>query len=85
MQVLIPGPLLSYTGAREVQASGATVAGLLADLDRQFPGIRHRMLDEQEHIRPHIRVFVNGEQTFNLQQPLAPQDVMQIIQALSGG
>jgi molybdopterin converting factor small subunit len=85
MQVLIPGPLLSYTGAREVQASGATVAALLADLDRQFPGIRHRMLDEQEHIRPHIRVFVNGEQTFNLQQRLAPQDVLQIIQALSGG
>lgn len=85
MQVLIPGPLLSYTGAREVQATGTTVAALLADLDRQFPGIRHRMVDEQEQIRPHMRVFVNNEQTFDLQQRVATNDVLQIIQALSGG
>lgn len=85
MRVLIPSPLLSYTRAREVAASGATIAELLADLDRQFPGIRHRMIDEQDHVRPHMRIFVNGEQGFDLQQSLASADVVQIIQALSGG
>ncbi len=61
------------------------MAELLADLDRQFPGIRHRMIDEQDQIRPHMRIFVNGEQGFDLQQALASSDVVQIIQALSGG
>lgn len=85
MRVLIPGPLLSYSGARQVAAAGATVGALLADLDRQFPGIRHRMIDEQEQVRPHMRIFLNGEQTFDLRQPVASSDVLQIVQALSGG
>ena len=85
MRVLIPSPLLSYTRVREVAASGTTMAELLADLDRQFPGIRHRMIDEQDHVRPHMRIFVNGEQSFDMKQLLASGDVVQIIQALSGG
>ena len=85
MRVLIPSPLLSYTKVREVAASGTTMAELLVDLDRQFPGIRHRMIDEQDHVRPHMRIFVNGEQGFDLRQPIAAGDVVQVIQALSGG
>ena len=61
------------------------MAELLADLDRQYPGIRRRMIDEQDHVRPHIRIFVNGEQGFDLNQVVASSDVVQIIQALSGG
>jgi sulfur-carrier protein len=85
MNVLIPTPLHSYTGRREVEAGGATLASLVADLDRQYPGIRFRMIDEQDRIRPHIRFFVNGEQAFQLSQPLRPSDKVQIVQALSGG
>lgn len=85
MKVLIPSPLLSYTSVREVEARGATLGALLSDLDRQFPGIRFRMINEQDRIRPHMRVFVNGEQVMELGQPLAPGDAVQIIQALSGG
>ena len=61
MKVRIPTPLQSYTEAPEVEADGATVEELLADLDRRFPGIRHRMIDEQDGIRPHMRIFVNRE------------------------
>ena len=85
MNVLIPTPLHSYTGRREVEAGGATLAALVADLDRQYPGIRFRMIDEQDRMRPHIRFFVNGEQAFQLSQPLRPSDKVQIVQALSGG
>ena len=46
MKVLIPTPLHSYTGQREVEATGSTLAAVLADLDRQYPGMRFRMLDE---------------------------------------
>ena len=85
MKVLIPSPLLSYTAQREVQASGATLAAVLDELDRQFPGIRFRMIDEQERMRRHVRFFVNGDQVFDLSQPLRPTDEVVIVQALSGG
>jgi molybdopterin converting factor small subunit len=85
MKVLIPTPLLSYTATREVEASGATLAAVLDELDRQFPGIRFRMIDEQERMRRHVRFFVNGDQVFDLAQPLRPNDEVVIVQALSGG
>lgn len=85
MKVLIPGPLRSYTREREVEAAGATLAGLLADLDRRYPGIRFRMIDEQDRIRAHMRFFINGAQVFELAHALGPGDQVQIVQALSGG
>jgi molybdopterin converting factor small subunit len=85
MRVLIPSALRSYTEAGEAQASGETLAALLADLDRQYAGIRFRMIDEQERIRRHIRIFVSGVQVHELDRALAPNDEVVIVQALSGG
>jgi len=85
MKVLIPSALRSYTGAALVDAEGATLAALLADLDRRYPGIRFRMIDEQDRLRRHMRVFVNGAPTFDLGLPVAPADEVCVVQALSGG
>ena len=85
MKVLIPTPLRSYTQQAAVEATGATLAELLVDLDRRFPGIRFRMIDEQDAIRPHIRIFVNGGQVYDLSWSLQASDEVQILQALSGG
>ena len=86
MKVLIPTPLRSYTGERsEVEAEGATLADLLADLDRRYPGIRFRMIDEQDAIRRHIRIWVNRDQIGTLEVPLRASDEVLIFQALSGG
>jgi molybdopterin converting factor small subunit len=85
MKVIIPSSLRSYTQRSEAEASGATLAAVLADLDRAYPGIRFRMLDEQNRIRRHIRIFVNGDQVRDLSQPLRTTDEVVIVQALSGG
>lgn len=85
MKVLIPSPLHSYTKVREVDATGATLAELLADLDRRYPGLRFRVIDEQDKMRAHIRFFVNGEQVFDMTRSLRPTDTVQIVQALRGG
>lgn len=85
MKVVIPGALRSYTEKSETEASGATLAAALSDLDRAYPGIRFRIVDEQDRIRRHIRIFVNGAQARDLAQPLAPADEIVIVQALSGG
>ena len=85
MNVLIPDTLLSYTQSRRAEAGGATISELLDDLERQYAGMRFRMIDEQGQVRRHIRIFVNGEQVNNLAQPLGATDDVVIVQALSGG
>lgn len=84
--VRVASPLRSYTdGAATVTADGATVSELLADLDRRHPGMRFRMIDEQDRIRPHIRLFVNTTAVESLDMPVRPGDTLHLICALSGG
>ena len=86
MKVVLPTPLAEYTAhRREVEADGATLAELLADLDRRYPGIRFRVIDEQDAIRPHIKIFVNRVQAPSIAQGLGPGDEVLVVAALSGG
>lgn len=85
VKILIASPLLSYTGADEVQARGATLGALLNDLEARYPGIRFRMVDEQDRLRRHMRFFVNGEIVKSLSHPIKAGDEVGIVQALSGG
>lgn len=85
MKVLIPSPLLSYTKERELDVAGGSVSAVLGALEQRFPGLRFRIIDEQDRVRPHMRLFVNGTQVDRLDTPLQANDTLQIIQALSGG
>jgi molybdopterin converting factor small subunit len=86
MTVYIPSPLRSYTGgASSVEAEGRTLAEILADLDRRHPGIRFRMIDEQNSIRRHIKIFTGNELAPDLSVPLEDVREVHIICALSGG
>ncbi|HEX9682041.1 MAG TPA: MoaD/ThiS family protein [Acidimicrobiales bacterium] len=82
----IPTPLRSYTGeSKVVQAEGATVDGVLRDLDRRYPGLRFRVVDEQGRLRRHMNVFVGLEHVRDLDTPLDGVDEITLMQALSGG
>ena len=84
--VRIPSPLFSYTEARaEVEGRGATLGEVLADLDRRYPGLRFRIVDEQDRIRPTIVITVSGERASGISTPVSASDVVQIVAALSGG
>lgn len=85
MKVKIPSPLEDYTRSAVVQAQGDTLSELLHDLERQFKGIRFRMIDEQERIRPHIKIFVNKQWVKDLSHALNASDEVMIVAALSGG
>ncbi|HBH78310.1 MAG TPA: molybdopterin synthase sulfur carrier subunit [Nitrospira sp.] len=86
MRIHIPGALRSYTEQQsEVELGGATLANVLTALDQRFPGIRFRIITEQDAIRPHIRIFINDRQTFYLAEPLHDDDDVYIVCALSGG
>ena len=86
MKVRIPTPLRSYTDQQKwVDADGATVGDLLDDLDRQFPGMRFRVVDEQGRLRPHMKIFVNQDAVRDLSTVIDPSDEVTLMQALSGG
>ena len=86
MRVRIPSPLHAYTaGASEGAAEGGTLDAVLRDLDRQYPGIRFRIVDEQDRLRTHIRVFVDGKLARALDLPMAGVGEVMIVAALSGG
>lgn len=85
MRVLIPSALHSYTGRAWVEADGTTAGAVLDDLDRQFPGIRFRMVDERGCLRRHIRLFAQRQAVADLAAPLPADGELLIVQALSGG
>lgn len=85
LRVRIPTPLRSYTNASVVDAVGSTVEELLADLDRLYPGIRFRVVDEQGRLRTHMKVFVGDEMTRDLTTAIVGVEEVSLMQALSGG
>jgi sulfur-carrier protein len=87
--VRIPTPLRSLTkGAAEVQAAGDTVGDIIADLERQFPGLRDRLMDESGDLRRFINIYVNEEDIRFLQgakTTLKAGDSVSIVPAIAGG
>ena len=87
--VRIPTPLRSLTGgSAEVHAKGETVSDLIGDLDRHFPGLKERLVDDQGAIRRFINVYVNEEDIRFLQGAdtvLKDGDQMSIVPAIAGG
>jgi molybdopterin converting factor small subunit len=85
-KVIVPTQLRAYTsGLAEVTAQGATLDAVLHDLDRQFPGFRFRVIDEQDRVRRHVILFVGQERCEELSTEIAPGVAVQIVGALSGG
>lgn len=87
--IRIPTPLRSLTkGSAEVQAKGDTVDDVVHDLDRQFPGLRDRLMDEKGELRRFINLYVNEEDVRFLDGRttiLKEADVVSIVPAIAGG
>ena len=89
VQVKIPTPLRKYTaGAGAVEAQGPTVAALVDDLERRYPGMKARLCDESGQVRRFVNIFVNGEDIRFLKQlatPVKAGDEVSIVPAIAGG
>jgi len=87
--VRIPTPLRAMTkGSGEVQADAETVGGLIQDLDRQFPGLRERLVEESGEVRRFINIYVNQEDIRFLQgskTAVKQGDEVSIVPAIAGG
>ncbi len=86
VKVHVPTPLRSYTGKKGVvDASGSTLAEVFDDLERRYPGIRFRVINEQGHLREHIKIFISQQVVTSLATPLKPGDAVHVVAAISGG
>ena len=86
IRVAIPSQLIAYTdGATRVEAGGATVGQVLDDLDRRYPGLKFRVIDEQDRIRRHMRIFVGQDEAKTVTVPVGDGGEVLIFGALSGG
>jgi molybdopterin synthase sulfur carrier subunit len=87
--VRIPTPLRSMTkGSAEVHVTADTVSGLIDDLERQFPGLRERLMQDGGEIRRFINIYVNQEDIRFLQGAktvLKQGDEVSIVPAIAGG
>jgi len=89
VNVYIPTPFRRMTGNRtSVEASGRTVAEVIADLDARFPGLRAQITDGDEEVPAHINIYVNNREISALQgirTPLRDGDELAVIPAIAGG
>ena len=86
MIVHVGSVLHQYTGGKsDVEAAGKTLGAVLDDLDRRYPGLKFRVIDEQDAIRPHMRIWIGTKPARTLDEKLAASDEVHILGALSGG
>src|SRR5207248_11577177 len=88
-KILIPTPLRPYTDKQDaVDASGATVGELLADLTRKHAGLKAHLFNEQGRLRSFVNIYVNDEDIRYLQKeqtPVSSCDTVSIIPSVAGG
>jgi len=85
----IPTPLRPFTDTQEsVQVSGATVGELLADLTKQYDGLRKHLYTDEGKLRNFVNVYLNDEDIRYLQReatPVKPGDSLSIVPSVAGG
>src|ERR1043166_1675078 len=88
-KILIPTPLRPYTDKKDaIDADGATVGELLADLTRKHSGLKPHLFTEQGKLRSFVNIYVNDEDIRYLQKeqtPVAAGDTVSIIPSVAGG
>ena len=88
VEVRIPTILRPFTKDQKVvSASGSSLDEVIADLDRQYPGLGERLL-ENGALRRFINVYINDEDVRflgSLQTPVKEGDSITILPAVAGG
>jgi len=80
--------LKEFAPKLKLSTDASTVEGLLDDLETRFPRLRFRLRDELGHVRPFVKVFVNGEEIRDLgglATPLGATDSIDILHSIQGG
>ena len=88
-KILIPTPLRGYTDQLdEVEAEGATVGELLANLTTRYADLRKHLYAEDGTRRNFVNIYLNDDDIRYLekdQTPVTADDTVSIIPSVAGG
>ena len=88
-RILIPTPLRPYTDKLDtVEATGATIGELLADLTTKHSGLKGHLYNEAGKLRSFVNIYLNDEDIRYLQKeqtPVKAGDTISIIPSVAGG
>jgi molybdopterin synthase sulfur carrier subunit len=89
VSVRIPTPLRKLTQNQElVDGQGSTIREILDNLEKNYPGLKERVCDEQGSVRRFVNIFVNDEDIRFLQDTatiVKTGDEVSIVPAIAGG
>ncbi len=88
IKVRVPTPLQKLTGQPEVKVEAENVKGLIAQLEKNYPGIKDRICDETGKIRRFVNIYLNEEDIRFLEKEetsLKDGDEISIVPAIAGG
>ncbi len=89
VKVRVPTPLRRFTGGNdEVTVNGDSIKAVIADLEKNHPGIGERLLDEKGDLRRFVNVYLNGDDIRFLSQldsKVKDGDDISIVPAIAGG
>ena len=87
--VRIPTPLQKLTQDKsEVFVAATTIGGCIQELEKNYPGVKQRICDDQGNIRRFVNIFLNEEDIRFLKKeatPLKDGDEVSIVPAIAGG
>jgi molybdopterin converting factor small subunit len=83
--VVFTSHLQRFVSCPEHDVEGHTLGGVLDQVFKDNPRLRDYILDDQDGLRKHVIVFVDGRRTRELNDPVKTESEIQVLQALSGG
>ncbi len=89
VKVRIPTPLRKITNdLEEVEAQGANITEIIADLEANYPGLKERICEDDGSLRRFVNLYLNDEDIRfkdNMKTTLSDGDELSIIPAIAGG
>jgi molybdopterin converting factor small subunit len=83
--VILTGSIRQHAGGLGVvEVEARSVRGAIAALEEAYPALRGWVVDERGALRRHVKLFHRGV-SVSLDAPLAPEDELHIVAAISGG
>jgi len=87
--IRIPTPLRRVTnGADKITVESGSIVEIIGSLDREFPGIKARLCDDNDELRNFVNMYINGEDIRfldGMKSSVNSGDEVSIVPAVAGG
>jgi len=88
IKIDIPSYLQSFTNNQEIiEVKGNTVGECLAQLIKQFAGMRKMLFTKDNRLHGYVSIYINGEDAYpnELARPVKDKDKIMILYIIGGG